>query len=480
MPVGAFYARDGGASGIHFLASGDGTLSNPYIPIRRSLIESLPPINFAANQSVNVTGGVVGISGNPTVTIENPVFGISGVPSVVLNGSNNRVQITEISGPAVVGISGIPTVQVNNPVVGVSGIPTVNINDMPSISFAESVIGISGIPTVFVTNPVVGISGIPTVIIDEMPPVTLANNVVGISGIPTVFVSNPVVGISGIPTVSIVNPVNVVGISGIPTIALSSDTVLGISGTPTVVQGASGGQPWNMRLYDGSTPIVHRTVAGSGVVPVVITASDINMGGGTEYTEGATDATITGSAMMFEAEGDTLKPVGLTNPMPVSGSLNVIGTARVSNYSDVFTSFLNSASGNYSANGQVFADTFQLSDVFRENGGRATLHSISIVDECDMGNPIDFIFMESSGSLGTKAGLPNIGDSDARNVIGWCRVSSADYVDLFSNRVASRAGIGLVLKGASNSTTLWVGTLLQGTGSYYPSGVSAKFGFYQD
>jgi len=40
--------------------------------------------------------------------------------------------------------------------------------------------------------------------------------------------------------------------------------------------------------------------------------------GGTEYTEGDTDATITGTAMMWEDAGDTLKPVSASSPLPVT------------------------------------------------------------------------------------------------------------------------------------------------------------------
>ncbi len=43
-------------------------------------------------------------------------------------------------------------------------------------------------------------------------------------------------------------------------------------------------------------------------------------GGGTEYTEGDTDATITGSAIMWEDAADTLRAVSSAKPLPVDGS----------------------------------------------------------------------------------------------------------------------------------------------------------------
>lgn len=50
-------------------------------------------------------------------------------------------------------------------------------------------------------------------------------------------------------------------------------------------------------------------------------------GGGTEYTEGGTDATITGSAIMWEDTGDTLRAVSATKPLPVSATIDTTGLA---------------------------------------------------------------------------------------------------------------------------------------------------------
>lgn len=72
---------------------------------------------------------------------------------------------------------------------------------------------------------------------------------------------------------------------------------------------------------------------------------DVNIVGGassgTEYTEGDVDASITGTAVMWEDAGDTLRPVSVTKPLPVSvpdpisvddngGSLTVDGTVTAS------------------------------------------------------------------------------------------------------------------------------------------------------
>lgn len=61
------------------------------------------------------------------------------------------------------------------------------------------------------------------------------------------------------------------------------------------------------------------------------------VGGGTQYTEGDTDASITGTAIMHESTGDTLRPVNSTFPLPttITGS---VGGVVVTNSLD-FTAF---------------------------------------------------------------------------------------------------------------------------------------------
>lgn len=47
----------------------------------------------------------------------------------------------------------------------------------------------------------------------------------------------------------------------------------------------------------------------------------VSVGGGTQYTEGDTDASITGTAILWEDGSDTLRPVSASKPLPISGTL---------------------------------------------------------------------------------------------------------------------------------------------------------------
>lgn len=84
-----------------------------------------------------------------------------------------------------------------------------------------------------------------------------------------------------------------------------------------------------------SDPVVVAVVDGSG--------DQITSFSGTEYTEGAVDTTITGTAILWEDTSDTLRAVSAAKPLPVDGS----GVTQPVTQSDT------SASGSLSAPGSV-------------------------------------------------------------------------------------------------------------------------------
>lgn len=76
-----------------------------------------------------------------------------------------------------------------------------------------------------------------------------------------------------------------------------------------------------LRLTDGTTDAEVVPLTGYNAQAVAIVDGDGNQltsfGGGTQYTEGATDATITGTAMLWEDAGDTLVVPSASKPFPV-------------------------------------------------------------------------------------------------------------------------------------------------------------------
>jgi hypothetical protein len=81
------------------------------------------------------------------------------------------------------------------------------------------------------------------------------------------------------------------------------------------------------KIHDGTLSATVRDTGASDSLNVAITDASgnqiVSFGGGTQYTEGDTDSTITGTAVMFESNTgtNTLSVVNATTPLPVNTEL---------------------------------------------------------------------------------------------------------------------------------------------------------------
>lgn len=92
-----------------------------------------------------------------------------------------------------------------------------------------------------------------------------------------------------------------------------------------------------VKLTDGTTVATVRELGTNDALNVAMVDGSGNQvtsfGGGTQYTEADTDASITGTAVMWEDTGDTLRAVSAAKPLPIGdagGSLTIDGTVAVS------------------------------------------------------------------------------------------------------------------------------------------------------
>lgn len=129
----------------------------------------------------------------------------------------------------------------------------------------------------------------------------------------------------------------------------------------------------------------------------------------------------------------------------------------------------------------VLSDTATLTDAVRVNGGKATLVSLTVIDEDDQAGVIDFYFFKATQSLGTKNAAPDIADAAARDILGIVSVAAADYKDLGGVKIASIKNINLKLEAATGSRNLFLGSInLSGTPTYTAAGVRVKLGIDWD
>lgn len=134
-----------------------------------------------------------------------------------------------------------------------------------------------------------------------------------------------------------------------------------------------------------------------------------------------------------------------------------------------------SADTSIYANNDVLADFQEITDFFGSSGGRATIHSVTVIDEDDQGTALDLYVSRTGGTLGTENGAINITDANAREMQVLAIVAAADFVDTINNRVATKRNIDLPVVALAGSTSLYIGAVVRsGTPTYTAGGLKLR------
>lgn len=169
--------------------------------------------------------------------------------------------------------------------------------------------------------------------------------------------------------------------------------------------------------------------------------------------------------------------IGDVDVLTIAAGENHIG--KVSTPDDVIDVTFTLDTSAY-ADGDVLADTQSVASVARVNAGTVILVSVTVIDEDDQGMGLTLVFLDSNNALGTENNAPNISDANARQILGFVKITTSDYIDLGGVRIACIRGVGLEMKAAAGVTTLYVGAISNGTGTYTASGLKLKLGFLRN
>lgn len=143
---------------------------------------------------------------------------------------------------------------------------------------------------------------------------------------------------------------------------------------------------------------------------------------------------------------------------------------------DVFEVTLSLDTSQY-ADGDVLADTQEVTHFFLAKNGTRKLVSVALLDEDDQGIALDLVFASANVSLGTENSAPDISDANARSLLGALRVATTDYIDLGGSRLATLRGVNLMLESAADSTSLYMGAITRGgTPTHSASGIKVRLG----
>ena len=133
-------------------------------------------------------------------------------------------------------------------------------------------------------------------------------------------------------------------------------------------------------------------------------------------------------------------------------------------------------------NNDVIAQSIEIPNAVAVEGGSAIIQSIIILDEDDEAPSIDLIFQTDNTALASDEGeVVNISDADARDILGFVNVSN--YTDLVGCQVATKTNIGLVVKAASTTKSIFVHAVNRSGGTYTPAAttdLNMKIGIVKD
>jgi hypothetical protein len=134
---------------------------------------------------------------------------------------------------------------------------------------------------------------------------------------------------------------------------------------------------------------------------------------------------------------------------------------------------------NAYADGDVLAATQIVTNCFRIVNGFGVIDSITVLDEDDQGIGFDLVFFDANTALGTENSAPDISDANARTILGWVRVSAADFIDLGGSRLATLTGLSLAVKSVVDTDDMYVAAISRGAGTYSATGIQLRIGISQ-
>ena len=188
--------------------------------------------------------------------------------------------------------------------------------------------------------------------------------------------------------------------------------------------------------------------------------------------------------MAIEAKNDTVTYTDEAGRRKAAGVAVLVG-ADGSNGGSVggFTAYvdvtLSLDTAAYAAD-DLMADTQVVANAMRVNDGTGVLQSVVVLDEDDQGTGFDLVFLSANNSLGSENAAVSVTDAGARDILGLISIAASDFTDLGGCRIATRTGIGLVVKPAAGTRNLYVAAITRGAPTYTAAGVRLRLGFLQD
>ena len=124
------------------------------------------------------------------------------------------------------------------------------------------------------------------------------------------------------------------------------------------------------------------------------------------------------------------------------------------------------------ADNDVIAQSIEIANAVQENGGTGIIQSIMLLDEDDEGPTVELLFSQVNSAItddeGNSIGASTADlDSTFRSFLGATTVSN--WSDLADSQMGVKTNIGLVIKAASGTRSIWVHVINRSGGNYTPA-----------
>lgn len=130
--------------------------------------------------------------------------------------------------------------------------------------------------------------------------------------------------------------------------------------------------------------------------------------------------------------------------------------------------------GAYTA-GDVLFPTISMGNVARANDKGFEIKGISAIDKADQAAAdLELFFFRTNVTFGSANSAPAISDSDAAQLVGYCKLASTDFIDLGDVKVCHKS-VSIAGVPTSGARTLYVAGVTAGTGTYGASDLVLNF-----
>ena len=139
--------------------------------------------------------------------------------------------------------------------------------------------------------------------------------------------------------------------------------------------------------------------------------------------------------------------------------------------------------GNACSDAEVIFQGDEIENAVAVNGGTCILQSVGLADEDDHGGAMDLVFFDAASLLDASDDGTAIDAADGvipDSIIGV--VTITNYFDGVAWKWGHKENIGLVLKAASDSTSIYIAGVNRSGGAltYTGSSIRLKLGFVKD